>query len=234
MYAFWTATSRGKVEYSAFDGSAWSAPRTVAGSWGHADSAVGPAATTTASGSALYWPGPPSPDRSTTQTSPAPPRLSKRPPRPRSPATLRHRRHRRRAQHPADQLHDRGAAPALGYAGNCANGNLYVAATAKASGKVSYQAIFHMASSDLLPADWTPAEFDPAAKASAGPALTASGYVIDLGWSHQSSSKIDVSSALTPTSASYIGPAIRSGRQLGPAAARCRRRGGRRRRRGRA
>jgi YVTN family beta-propeller protein len=90
------------------------------------------------------------------------------------------------------------AAPALGYAGTSSNGNLYLASAARSSGKISYQAIFHVAQSSLVPGDWTAAEFEPQASATAGPALAASGYVVYLGWQQRGTSEVAISSALNP------------------------------------
>jgi hypothetical protein len=59
IYAFWTAAGSGKIQFASYDPgtSAWSAPATVRGSWGTAQSSAQPAVAVSSSTLYAAWKG---------------------------------------------------------------------------------------------------------------------------------------------------------------------------------
>ncbi len=230
LYAFWTAASKGKIQYSAFNGSSWSAPATLRGSWGQADSATRPAATTSASGSELdvawtttsgsvdysrfagtSWAKQATAAATVTADAPAIVGVANNANTPHGASTVMFAWTTKTGDVAYGELTFQGfkdlgdipgpltnAPPSLGFAGNSANGTLYVAWKSRSNGTIGYKAVYLEADTDLEPALWTPTEYQPEARSSAGPALAASGYVLYLGWLSQSTGRVDISYALNP------------------------------------
>jgi hypothetical protein len=57
LYAFWTATVRGDIRFSAFNGTTWGRPGTISGRWGTARSAAGPAVAVSLGSLLTAWRG---------------------------------------------------------------------------------------------------------------------------------------------------------------------------------
>lgn len=218
LYAFWTAQTRDRIYYSAYNGNRWSAQRVVSGSWGTAVSNQGPAVTVVDGDLLAAWRGKSSGrlfysvyDGSTWArqvgtglTSADAPAVVD------DPATGGFVMAWTTSADRVDLIHCRGtgagacgvpvatlrqpltnAAPALAFLGTAAHSTLFLAWKGKNTDRIGYAASFGKAG-------FTPQEFEPQALTNQRPALTVSGFTAYAGWKGKTGSHVWYAAANDP------------------------------------